>query len=244
MTRVGTAVRMGAREYRRTPTLLVLLVLLPAYAIGVFTQVVPDHPVALHLAGDEIVHADLPAVVTVLMTPTVSALAAGITGLFVMRSTADADGRLVVTGYSPAQVVLARFCLLAGVSVAVSGVSMAMASVAVTPEYPALFFVGTVLAALVYSSVGILVGSLLSELAGVYVVLFGTLVDVFLFQNPLATEETALATIAPSHFPLSLAMDAGFGDTVALAPLLWGVGIACASTALATFAVYLRIRAA
>jgi len=70
--------------------------------------------------------------------------------------------------------------------------------------------VGTALTALVYGMVRLLVGFLLDRLLGVSLILFGSMIDLFVFQNPLATDPLAVARLLPGHYPLQLVIEAGF----------------------------------
>lgn len=241
MTRTTTAVRMGVREFRRTPVLLALLVFLPAYMIGLFTQVAPDQPARIHLA-EGAVTVSLAEAFPAFTAPMTAALLAGIAGLFLMQSAADADARLAVAGYRPHQVVFARLGLLAGVSGLTSVVSVAVMLTAFEPAHLAWFALATGLAALLYGVVGVLAGLLLDRLPGIYLVMFGTMLDLFLFQNPLATDSPPGAAWLPGHYPMRLAMDAGFGERVAVADLGWALAYLAVLAALATPSFYRQVR--
>lgn len=206
--------RVGALEYARTPVLLALFAFLPAYAVGLFSFVAPDSTIQI-TTGGKVMSAALPAVVASLMAPMSAALVAGIAGLYLMRSSRGADGRLVLAGYRAREVVLARIALLAGVVALPSLASQLVLQVLHPPEAPVAFFAATVIVALTYGTVGALVGVMLERLAGVYLLLFLPLVDLFLFQNPLATERPALASYLPSHFPMEAAIEAALAGTVA-----------------------------
>jgi ABC-2 type transport system permease protein len=223
VSRVGTAVRAGAREYARTPVLLALFAFLPAYAVGLFSFVAPENTIEVNTGG-EVVSASLPAVVASLMAPMSAALVAGIAGLFLMRSSRGADGRLVLAGYRAREVVLARIGLLAGVVALASVASQLILQLLHPPEAPVAFFAATVVVALIYGTVGALTGVLFERLAGVYLLLFLPLVDLFLFQNPLATDRPALATYLPSHFPMEAAIEGALGGAIATNAL--GLGAA------------------
>jgi ABC-2 type transport system permease protein len=235
--RIGTLLRLGARQFRRTPVLLGLLLFLPAYMVGVFATVAPDDQVPLHLT-DETVRRSLTAAMPGFTTPMVAALLAGIAGLFLMQSTAAADGRLTVAGYRAHEVVLARLGLLAGVSLVASGVAVGAAMLAFDPASVGWFAAGTVLTALAYGLVGVLAGVTLDRLPGVYLIMFGSMVDLFLFQNPLATDAPEAATLLPGHYPLALATDAAFAGTVELAHLGWALAYLGGLLAVATLAFY------
>ncbi|WP_435125772.1 hypothetical protein [Halobaculum sp. D14] len=237
MTRIGAAVRSGAAELRRTPLLLALLVVAPAYVIYVFTAVAPAGTAVVHVSGTTVA-TPLKQAFPAFTTPMTAALLTGITGLFVMHSAAAADARLVAAGYRAHQVVLARLGLLVGVTAVATGVSVAVMLTAFDPAHLPWFVVGTALTALVYGMVGALAGVLLSRLLGVYLVLFGSMIDLFVFQNPLATDAPALARLLPGHYPLQVAMQAGFVGSVdagAVGGTLLALAVLTACTAAAFF---------
>ena len=221
--------------------LLALLVALPAYVVGVFAWVAPESPAVLQLSSGS-VRTSLSAAFPAFTTPMTAALLAGIAGLFLMGTAADADARLVVAGYRAHQVVLARLGLVAAVAAVASAVSVGTMLVAFDPELLGWFLVGTALTALLYGMVGVLAGVLLDRLAGVYVVMFGAMIDLFVFQNPLATDPPEAAALLPGHYPLALAMDAGFAGSVELAHLGWSLAYLAVLTAGATAAFYRQMR--
>jgi ABC-2 type transport system permease protein len=143
---------MQLREYRRTPILLEVLVGAPADAIVLFALVVPTTEITFQLASDATVTGGLAALTTLWMAPLVGALIGGVTGLFVMRMTRVADERLVVAGYRPREIVLARLGLLGAVGVlatVVATIALLLMGVFVTEFTPALlgwFALATLLA--------------------------------------------------------------------------------------------------
>ncbi|MXR50453.1 ABC transporter permease [Halovenus sp. WSH3] len=237
MTRVGTAFRSGLAELRRTPLLVALLIVGPAYVVSVFAFVAPDGPAVLHL-GDETVRTTLSKAFPAMTTPMTAALLSGIAGLFLMETAAAADARLVVAGYRPREVVLARLGLVAGVAVIATGVSVGMMRTTFRPEHLGWFLLGVGLTALTYGLLGLLVGVVLDRLVGVYLVLFGSMIDLFIFQNPLATDPPALARLLPGHYPLELSTAAGFTGDVAVTDILGACAYLAVLTGLAIAAFY------
>lgn len=237
--RIGAALASGARQYRRTPVLLALVVGLPAYAILVFAAVVPDSTAVVTIAGERI-STSLGELVAAFMTPMTAALLTAIAGLFLMES-ATTDGRLVVAGYRSVEIVLARLGLLAIVSAAASAVALAVMSTTFTPERFVPFAAAVWLGALVYGMAGILVGTTLDRLPGIYLLLFGSMIDLFLFQNPLATEQRDLAVLLPGHYPMDAAMDAAFAGTVDAGTFGLGVLVLAVLTGLGTLGFYRQL---
>jgi ABC-2 type transport system permease protein len=234
-SRVGAAVRAGALELRRTPLLLALLVVAPAYVIYLFTVVAPDGQAVLEVGGDAI-QTTLPKAFPAFTTPMTAALLTGVAGLFLMGTAADADARLVIAGYRAYEVVLARLGLLVAIASVASAVSVGVMLTAFSPDALGWFVVGVGLTALVYGMVGVLAGVVLDRLAGVYLILFGSMIDLFVFQNPLATDAPDAAALLPGHYPLQVAMKAGFTGSVDGATLVWGLVYLAGLTALATLA--------
>jgi putative Mn2+ efflux pump MntP len=235
--RTLTALSMGLREYARMPVLLALLAVLPAYLILVFAALVPETPVALTLPGGGRVQVPMVDAYIAMFTPLVAGLVGAIAGLFLLRATREADSRLTIAGYRSRELLAARVGLLGLVGASVTAVAVGVTFL--TPFEPAhlgWLVVATLLCALTYGVFGVLAGLVLDRLAGVYLVLFGSMIDIFVFQNPLATETAALAELLPGHVPVELAMRAGFGsvDPAALAPGLAYLAV-LAAVALAAF---------
>lgn len=200
---------MGLREYRRTPVLLGLLVVLPVYFIGGFMYIVPEASLSVPVDG-ETVSVTLSEFVAALMTPVTAGLLSGIVGLFLMHSSKTADDRLRLAGLRARDLVVSRVSLLAIGGVVVSAVSLVIVLVGFTPTSIPAFVAATVLTALTYGVFGVIIGVSLDRLSGVYVMLFAPFVDMLLFQNPIATDSPAWVTVLPGHFTTEATMDAAF----------------------------------
>lgn len=242
VARVSRAFEMGLREYARTPVLLALLLFLPVYFVGIFVYLLPasEMPITVPGEGRQLVAtADLYGV---LLVPLLAGLIGGIAGLFLMQAARDADGRLVLAGYRPTQVIAARFGLLVVASVVATGVGLAVLSTAYVPVALPIFVAASVLAGLIYGLVGVLVGLVLGRLAGVYTMLFVPMLDVFFLQNPTVDEQRWIATYLPGHAVTELAVDAGFSSSVALDPFAQALAALAVVGALATAAFYRATR--
>jgi len=231
----------GLREYARTPVLLALFVFLPAYLIGAFTRLVPATAVPLDVSGAGTQTVEMASVYAVFTVPLVGALVGALAGVFLMQTAREADARLVVAGARPVSVLLARFGLLAVVGTLVSAVSVATAATVFVPERPLVVGLAALSAALVYGLLGVLAGLVVDRLAGVYLALFGTMLDVFLVQNPLA-DAPDYARLLPGHAPVELAVDAGFSTEVALSTAGEGVAYLLVVGVLTALALYRSTR--
>jgi len=213
--RVTTVLSMGAREFSRTPLLLALLVFLPVYIIGVFVWLVSDTAVPATIDGVR-VSVSMSAFAAAFMTPVAVAILSGIVGLFLVQSSRAADDRLRLAGYRASELVVARVGLLAVGTVVAATASLAVALFAFSPETVAAFALATVLCGLTYGVLGVIVGTVLDRLAGVYVMLFAPMVDVLMFQNPLATDSPAWTAALPGHFATDALVGAAFTAGVPL----------------------------
>lgn len=236
--RLRATVGMGLREHARTPVLVALLVLLPAYFVGVFVHLLPSSTLPVVVPGSGRTTVETVAVYGVLLVPTMAALVGGLAGLFAMLAARDADVRLVVAGARPAELVVARYVLVAVAGLVATGVSLGVLSVAVVPERPAWFVAASVVAALSYGLVGTLAGLVAGRLTGVYLVVFAPMVDLLFFQNPLVEEAHWLARFLPGHRVARVAVDAGLSATVDPAPLGWALAYLAVVGVVATAAVY------
>lgn len=237
--RTLTALSMGLREYRRMPVLLALMAGLPAYMILVFGALIPETAVPVSVPGEGTQTLPLVDVYVAMFTPMVAGLVGAIAGLFLMRATREADSRLVIAGYRPREVLLARAGLLGVVGLFVTAIAVGAAlTTSLQVAHLGWFVVATVFGALIYGLCGVLGGLVFDRLAGVYVVLFGSMIDMFVFQNPMVADRAAVAAYLPGHVPIELAIDAGFG-TVETGTALAGLA-AVAVLGLLTFGAFYR----
>ncbi|WP_436927890.1 hypothetical protein [Halosimplex amylolyticum] len=231
--RVTTAVTMGVREFRRTPVLLALLAFLPAYIIGAFVLLVPDVDVPATIEGTTVA-VPMAEFAAAFMTPVTVAILSGIVGLFLVQTSQAADDRLRLAGYSAADLVVSRVGTLGLGTVVVTAASVLVAALAFTPETIVPFVAATLLVGLTYGILGVVVGIVLGRLGGVYVMLFSPMVDVLMFQNPLATDAPEWTRLLPSHYATNALFDAAFtssadaldfGAAVAYAAVLLAIGV-------------------
>ncbi|WP_167880055.1 hypothetical protein [Halorhabdus rudnickae] len=209
--RVTTAVTMGLREFRRTPVLIGLLIVLPLYFIGGFMNIVPDATLTIPIGGESVT-VTLSEFVAALVTPVTAGLLSGIVGLFLMQSSKAADDRLRLAGYRSRDLIVSRVSLLAAGGLIVSAVSLAIVLVGFSPVSIPAFIAATTLTALIYGVLGVIIGVSLSRLAGVYVMLFLPYVDMLMFQNPMATDSAAWTKVLPGYFTTNATMDAAFTE--------------------------------
>lgn len=144
-----------------------------------------------------------------------AAFLAAILGLFQVISARQADERLQLCGYARLELFLTRLSTVAGASVLVAAVSLAVLSWNVTIEAPIAAFGALAAAALVYGLVGMLVGAVLPRaLEGSLVLVFLIDADDFLSSGMLDIDAQVLE-LFPLYHPHTLFRDAVFEGPIA-----------------------------
>lgn len=223
--RAAVALRFGFRDNRRNPVLWVLLVGLPVAFITVSVAVTPDDPAPVELveAGSRglqlLPMADLHGAI---MVPITVGFLAGLAGLFVALGSAEGDRRLVLAGYRPLEVLAARLGVIGAAALLATGVSLAVTGASLSPRSWLVVALASVLTALTYGMIGVLVGPRLGLLGGLYVMLALPFIDIGIAQNAMFdAAPPAWAAVMPAHGAVRVLLDgaftAGFDETGALA---------------------------
>jgi hypothetical protein len=118
-----------------------------------------------------------------IMVPITVAFLAGLAGLFVVRDSRDADRRLALTRYRPWEILTARLGIIGFAALLISVVSLGVTGVDFRPESWVGFSVATVLVAVTYGLIGVLVGTVFGRVGGLYVMFLIPFLDVGLAQN-------------------------------------------------------------
>lgn len=225
--RVTAAMRMGVREQRRRPLLLILLVVFPAYVVSRSIAITQATPHRIGLPGGGQMLTSMKELHGAVMAGTAIAFAAGLCGVFIMQSALAGDRRLVLAGYRAGEAVLARLVVLAADTVLVVGVSLAVTAVYFTPAAWTPFIVAAVLLGLIYGALGALLGALLDKLAATYLMLFLVMTDLGIVQNPMFGDGTPgrWAVLLPGYGPVRLMVNGAYSTTFhANGELLLGLG--------------------
>ncbi|MFC7057778.1 ABC transporter permease [Halovenus salina] len=226
--RQRAAVGAGLRTFLRKPMNVVLLVVLPPAVLFMYELAVDPISAA---PGIDLTPgaADLGGALFA------TAFLAGLLGVFQVVGTAQSDRRLVVCGYRPAEVLLARLLtvLIAGGLVAAITFVTFWLRTDVTPERPLVAFGALLGAALVYALVGVCLGALLGrELEGSLVLVFLADIDSFGSIGVVPTESAVI-----EYFPLATPHDmlhaAVYDGTVSGGEVLTVLGYAAALGVLA-----------
>ena len=214
MSRVATATRLVFREQRRRPLLVVLLVVLPFFFITRAIAQTEELPRAIGLPGGGSVVTTMRDIHGADMAAITIAFLAGLVGMFTMQSARQADRRLVIAGFRPAEALAPRVLVVAAATALVVAVSLAVTALSFTPELWAPFIAGNALVGLIYAQLGAVAGAAVGKVGATYLVLFGAMLDLGIVQNPMfgSGEPPGWGVALPGYGPGRVIVDAAFSS--------------------------------
>ena len=241
--RALTATAMGFRDQRRRPLLLIVLVVVPAYAIFRSIATTESTPRLIGLPGDASVLTTMKDVHGAVMAGQAIAFVAALCGVFVMQSALQGDRRLVIAGFRPGETITARLAVLGATTVLVVGVSLGVTALAFEPQSWLPFAAATLLIGLVYGALGALAGAMLDKLAATYLMLFLPITDLGIAQNPMFGDGSPewWAALLPGHGPSRVMVDGAFAPGFHAG---WQLALGLAWVALLALAVSVVLRRA
>lgn len=236
--RLRVGLRSAWREYRRNVALWVLFVGLPLFFITISIAMTPNDPTPVELVEGGVrtvtvlsmadVHGAIMVAITV-------AFLSGLAGLFVVLGSAEADRRLVIVGYRPREVLGARLGVIVLAALLVSAVSLAVTSASFQPEVWPMFASATLVIAVTYAMIGVVLGPLVGRLGGLYLMFLLPFLDLGLAQNVMFdAAPPSWAAWMPAHGAVRVMVDAAFTPsfdqtTALLLAAAWLIAITAAA---------------
>ncbi len=228
------ALRAAWRELRRMPVMWVLLIGLPVAFISSSIAVTPSDPtpVSLTEGGKAVLSIiSMTEVHGAIMVPITVGFLASLAGLFVVLDSAEADRRLSLTSVKANEILSVRMIVVGGAALLAAAVSLLVTSIDFSPEQWGGFVLATVLVALTYGAIGVLVGPIFGRLGGLYILLVLPFIDIGMAQNPMFdASPPAWGRFLPSHGAIRVLVDTAFtpsfdefGATVLA--LAWLIGL-------------------
>lgn len=250
VARYATAARYTLLEQARNRLALgLLLVFVPLWYALADLLTTPGEAVDFKLrAGGTLLHVS--ARHLALLTQGLGALTL-IVGFMLYSATRKGtafDRRLVLCGYPQALLILAKLTAVAVVALLLSLYTSAVLALFWQPGHPLAWlqvWLGFLLAALTYGSLGLLVGVLVhNELAGFFLIIMLSLIDTQI-QNPLGNPVASgpLVTRFPAYAATQLAVAGGFTHAFPLRTLLLGLAWLLALALLGLVVFWWRTRA-
>jgi len=161
-----------------------------------------------------------------------------------MRRSSDFDQRLVLAGYSRPTLLLAKLAALLLISTVIACYATVVMELFWAPRQPWLLAVSLLSSALTYGGMGIVLGAVLStELAGMFVIIMVSLVDVMV-QNPIINPASNqdVVRFLPTYGAMQSGAAAGFSDRGSAGYALLGTVWLTAFALFGMAAFYLRTK--
>jgi hypothetical protein len=213
-----------AQHARNRLALLLVVFFIPCW-LTVVHGVLPDRPIDFHSAVVDravTVAADELALISAAINAVT--LIVGFMMFTAVRRSNDFDQRLVLAGYSRPILLLAKLVALFLVAAAVSVYATAATTLFCTPHSTGALALGLFSSGLTYGGLGVVLGLALStELAGMFVIIMTSLVDVMV-QNPVINpaESTGVLRYLPTYGAMQSGVAATFTDSGSAGHLLLG----------------------
>jgi hypothetical protein len=164
----------------------VLLILLPVFIISLSFYVTPNDPTPVELTEGGQASVQILSMIDVhgaIMVPITIAFLSGLTGLFVIQGSLQADARLALAGFRPWEILSARLGVISLAAIITTAVSLVVTAVDFTPVNFKWFLTGNLLIALTYGMIGVITGSIFGRLGGLYLMFLLPFIDVGIAQN-------------------------------------------------------------
>ncbi|MFD0274250.1 ABC transporter permease [Kitasatospora sp. NPDC127111] len=192
MTTTAVLTRRYLAEAARTPTNLLILVLVPVVFVIVAAKPMAD---AAELLGGP----GAPAVQTATAGWAAGFIAANAM-YFQIRGSRDADRRLVLAGLPTSRLVAARMATGGVLALTATAAALAALAARTSITQPGRVIAGTLMFAAIYLAIGAVIGALVrNPVNGTVLVLFVWILDVF-FGPALGATSRPATRILPTHY--------------------------------------------
>jgi hypothetical protein len=227
--------RLGLRDYRRNPVLLVLLVVVPVIFIWLSKVITLDETMSLTLVEDGVpttLAFWLPDMHAGTMTPIAVASLATLAGLFVVLNSRSGDRRLMQAGFRTGALLSARLGVIGVAVLVVTGASLAVTATVFAARQWITYIGGNLLLAATYALLGVCLGPLFGPVGGVFIAFLVPFLDIGIGQSPMLRPEPAeWARMLPGYGADRVLLDGGltahFDQTGSLLlGLAWLLGLA------------------
>lgn len=215
--RIRAGLRYGLRDYRRNIALWVLLALLPIFFISLSFYITPDNPARVELTDGATTAVRILSMIDVhgaMMVPITVAFLAGLSGLFIVQGSVEADARLAIAGFRPWEILAARLGTIGVAVLLTTAVSLGVTALDFIPDMWSWFAIGTALVAATYGMIGVLVGALFGRLGGLYLMFLLPFIDIGMAQNIMfSAAPPSWGIVLPGRGAVKVLVDGAFTTT-------------------------------
>ena len=184
--------RLGIISWRRNTVLWVLLILVPAVFVLLSDAITPpgEMTIVLREAGATVAAIVDPAHIHAgTMAPSGVASLAALAGMFIVLDNRRADRRLVMCGMTLRSVASARLLTVILASALAATSSLIFTALVFTPHNWLIYGIATLIIAMTYGCIGILLGPIFGRVSGVLVAFMIPFLDLGVGQSPMLRPE-------------------------------------------------------
>lgn len=226
---VALGLRLSWRGWRRTPSLWVLLLLVPVLFIWLADAVTPSGSTTVELveAGIRSIRVVDPAHIhAATMAPVAVGSLSALAGVFLGLDARAADHRLVLAGENALVVAVTRVGLLMIVALVSTTSALGVVAIVFQPHQPWLYALSLGLTAATYALVGLVLGPIFGRVAGAYMAFLLPFLDLGIGQSPMLGGETPeWAAFVPGSGVVKVLLDGALTTSLdETGPLLQAVG--------------------
>lgn len=221
---------MTAKEMARNRFALILLFTIPALFFTLVSLTTGDNLVAFKLASiseDTIVEVSARKESLIFIGVAAVGLLTSFLALNLIQKSSDVNRRLILCGYRPSELVLAKLSVLLCVVVLISCYVGAMLLPFFRPKHFLFVVLGFALAGFVHSCYGLLVGAIVRrEMEGILLIVLLVNIDAGWLQNPIYYAEAqnkALIRHLPAYFPSQASIVSAFTDHAISSPFVGSI---------------------
>ena len=206
-----TGLKMGWRDWLRTPVLWVLVAVVPAVFILLSEAITPhgQTPVMLREGGVSRVTIVDPADMHAgTMAPIAVASLAALVGVFMVLDSREADRRLVLAGERRGALVASRLLIVLAATGVATAASLGVTATVFQPRGWVEYAAGNLLVAVTYALIGMLLAPVFGRVSSVFLAFLIPFLDLGIWQSPmLRGEPDSLAQWLPGYGSIRLVID-------------------------------------
>jgi len=243
LTQFSTCLKMGWRDWLRTPVLWVLLAVVPAVFILLSEAITPHGETTVVLRENGVAQATVvdPADMHAgTMAPIAVASLAALVGVFMVLDSRVADRRLVLAGERRAVLGAARLLMVLTATGVATAVSLGVTAVVFQPGSWSSYAAGNLLVAVTYALIGMLLAPVFGRVSSVFLAFLIPFLDLGIWQSPmLRAQPDTWAQWLPGYGGIRLVIDGALTSafdegSAAAAALAWLVVLGAAVIVLVT----------
>lgn len=249
LIRLRTGIVMSLRELFRTRIVVILLFLIPTLFYVIVALTATERLLMFKLAALSsglMIEVSERSESLIFIGSAAVGLLTSYLALGMVQKHSEANRRLIICGFPPALLLIAKLAVLFSIMIIVGGYVAAMLPIFFRPERFLLVILGFVLIGYVYGCYGLIIGAVMRrELEGILFIVLLANIDAGWLQNPVyydGAQNQIAIRILPAYFPTQVSMGAAFTREALHMPILGSLAYGTGFLIIALTIYYLRMQ--